>query len=79
MQYFNWIEYDFMIPPKPKTASAMVVAMISNCGPRKRLDYLQELMDEGVIVHSYGACLNNMVFYSKKILIISSQRVAEDR
>lgn len=33
--------------------------MISNCGPQYRLDYLQKLMNAGVKVDSYGACLNN--------------------
>ncbi|KAG2385640.1 hypothetical protein C9374_003455 [Naegleria lovaniensis] len=57
--YYSWAEYDFMKPPVPKTASAMMAVFISNCGPEKRLKILEELMNYGVTVHSFGRCLNN--------------------
>jgi hypothetical protein len=42
-----------------QTAEAMVFVMISNCGPEYRLNYLQQLMDNGVTVHSFGSCMRN--------------------
>nr|CAG4708570.1 unnamed protein product [Naegleria fowleri] len=57
--YYSWAEYDFMKPPIPKTASAMMAVFISNCGPEKRLTILEELIQYGVTVHSYGKCMNN--------------------
>jgi len=50
-------EYDFMAPPKEKTAEA--VAFISNCGAQTfRLEAVQQL-SMAVQVHSYGACENH--------------------
>jgi hypothetical protein len=60
MQYFSWAEYDFMMPPRPKTSTAMLAVFISNCGPQFRLNYLKQLMENGVTVHSYGSCMNNI-------------------
>eukprot|EP01119_Soliformovum_irregulare_P019796 TRINITY_DN6339_c0_g1_i3.p1 TRINITY_DN6339_c0_g1~~TRINITY_DN6339_c0_g1_i3.p1 ORF type:complete len:422 (+),score=109.33 TRINITY_DN6339_c0_g1_i3:3-1268(+) len=58
VQYFSWAEYDFMRPVKPKVEKSMMVAAISNC-VADRLDYLQELMDNGVTVDSVGRCRTN--------------------
>eukprot|EP01114_Cavostelium_apophysatum_P018071 TRINITY_DN550_c1_g1_i1.p1 TRINITY_DN550_c1_g1~~TRINITY_DN550_c1_g1_i1.p1 ORF type:complete len:562 (-),score=100.24 TRINITY_DN550_c1_g1_i1:1355-3040(-) len=60
IQYYSWAEYEFMRPPRKKTAKAAMVALISNCGPQYRLQYMRRLMAAGVSVHSYGACDNNM-------------------
>eukprot|EP01119_Soliformovum_irregulare_P004436 TRINITY_DN1543_c0_g1_i1.p1 TRINITY_DN1543_c0_g1~~TRINITY_DN1543_c0_g1_i1.p1 ORF type:complete len:516 (+),score=136.53 TRINITY_DN1543_c0_g1_i1:1328-2875(+) len=56
LQYFSWAEYPFMDPPHAKTASSMVLAMISNCGPQHRLQYLKQLEANGVTVDHFGGC-----------------------
>eukprot|EP01116_Phalansterium_solitarium_P018409 TRINITY_DN485_c0_g2_i1.p1 TRINITY_DN485_c0_g2~~TRINITY_DN485_c0_g2_i1.p1 ORF type:complete len:498 (-),score=163.24 TRINITY_DN485_c0_g2_i1:107-1600(-) len=65
IQYFSWEEYDFMRRPRNKTAESMMVAVISNCGPQMRLDYLQALQSHGVTVDSFGRCANNKPFPTK--------------
>jgi len=56
----SWAEYDWMRTPQlPKRTDAHVAAFISNCGPQYRLNYMKELIDNGVIVHSMGSCLKN--------------------
>ena len=39
---------------------AAAAAFISNCGPQKRLEWLQGMMDAGIVIHSYGRCLHNI-------------------
>ena len=56
--YFGWGEYDFMKPPVKKTATAMMAVFVSNCLP-SRLLIINEMMQHGVTVHSYGKCMNN--------------------
>jgi len=57
--YGDWWEYDFYSQLQPKTADAVAVAIISNCGPTERLEYLRALAAAGLAVHSMGSCLNN--------------------
>jgi hypothetical protein len=59
LPYFNWVEYNFKNPIKPKTATAHVAAFISNCGPQKRLNWMQSMMKAGVKIDSYGNCMRN--------------------
>jgi glycoprotein 3-alpha-L-fucosyltransferase len=60
LPYFSWAEYPFARKPRPKRTDAMMAMLISNCGaPNGRLDYLRQLMDAGVTIHSYGACMHN--------------------
>jgi hypothetical protein len=61
--YYSWIEYDIMAPldfERKKKTEALGSAFISNCGGDSgRLSVLQGLMDNGVKIDSYGACLKN--------------------
>eukprot|EP01117_Protostelium_nocturnum_P020977 TRINITY_DN985_c0_g1_i1.p1 TRINITY_DN985_c0_g1~~TRINITY_DN985_c0_g1_i1.p1 ORF type:complete len:497 (-),score=138.87 TRINITY_DN985_c0_g1_i1:296-1786(-) len=56
MQYFSWAEYGFMNPPREKTEKSMGVAMISNCGPTYRLEYINSLQKAGIEIDTYGSC-----------------------
>jgi len=60
MPYMSWEEYDYMTPAIKKDAEALVAAFISNCGPQKRLQWLSELQNYGVKVHSFGRCGRNV-------------------
>ena len=64
--YFSWAEYQFMNGVLPKIRNkdhGMAVAVISNCNAHNnRLEYLKELMDNGVSVDSYGSCMHNKEF-----------------
>eukprot|EP00968_Pinguiococcus_pyrenoidosus_P004141 scaffold273_cov242-Pinguiococcus_pyrenoidosus.AAC.19 len=59
--YYSWIDYpNLMRPIPPKPAEALAAAFISNCNDKSgRLAYLQELMDAGVKIDSFGRCKNN--------------------
>lgn len=59
LPYFNWVEYQFMNPVKKKTAPALVAAFISNCGPQRRLQWMDVMMQHGVTIDSYGGCRRN--------------------
>ncbi|PRP80129.1 hypothetical protein PROFUN_12212 [Planoprotostelium fungivorum] len=56
MQYFSWAEYNFMRPMQKKVEKSMAVAMISNCGPAFRLQYIKDLQAAGVTVDTFGSC-----------------------
>eukprot|EP00727_Mastigamoeba_balamuthi_P010251 m51a1_g5849 hypothetical protein (766) ;mRNA; r:327797-331385 len=65
LPYYSWAEYDVMAKPSPKTAGAMMAVIISNCGAHNnRLEYIKELQNNGVTVHSFGRCLHNKDFPS---------------
>eukprot|EP00475_Leptophrys_vorax_P038812 TRINITY_DN6922_c0_g1_i1.p1 TRINITY_DN6922_c0_g1~~TRINITY_DN6922_c0_g1_i1.p1 ORF type:complete len:581 (+),score=129.10 TRINITY_DN6922_c0_g1_i1:250-1743(+) len=61
--YYSWIEYDIMSPvnfQQKEKNEALGAAFISNCGGDSgRLSVLQGLMENGVKIDSYGACLRN--------------------
>jgi len=59
LPYFNWVEYDFLTPAKKKTAPALIAAFISNCGPQRRLQWMEAMIKRGVTIDSYGACMRN--------------------
>jgi hypothetical protein len=59
LPYFSWAEYDFMRPVQKKTASAHIAAFISNCGPQRRLQWMETMMKHGINIHSYGNCMRN--------------------
>lgn len=59
LPYFSWAEYNFMNPVKPKTATAHIAAFISNCGPQRRLQWMEIMMKNGIKIHSYGNCMRN--------------------
>jgi hypothetical protein len=43
-----------------QTAEAPVMAMISNCNDRNnRLGYMEQMMDAGLEIDSFGGCLHN--------------------
>ncbi len=37
----------------------MATAFISNCGAADRRAFVEELMQNGITVHSFGGCLHN--------------------
>mmetsp|Transcript_15608 Transcript_15608/g.25858 ORF Transcript_15608/g.25858 Transcript_15608/m.25858 type:complete len:520 (+) Transcript_15608:107-1666(+) len=58
--YFDWPGYNIFEPISEKTDEALAAAFISNCGASNgRLQWLKGLMENGVKIHSYGACLRN--------------------
>jgi hypothetical protein len=61
--YYSWPEYDIMAPvdyERKKQTEAHGAAYISNCqGPSGRLKVLQELMNNGVKIDSFGKCMKN--------------------
>jgi len=58
--YGGWYDFNFLEPPRPKTAGAMAVAVISNCAAHNgRLDYIRRLVKAGVTVHQMGRCDHN--------------------
>ncbi|KYQ93109.1 glycosyltransferase [Tieghemostelium lacteum] len=60
--YYSWREYPYYRKPKDKVYDdnqGLVAAFISNCGPHKRLDWIERLQKAGVRVDSYGKCLHN--------------------
>jgi hypothetical protein len=59
LPYFNWVEYNFKYPVRKKTAPALIAAFISNCGPQRRLQWMDTMMKNGVTIDSYGACMRN--------------------
>ncbi len=62
--YGNTCEYDFSPAPVPfaqKRTDAIAVAVISNC-VQHRLDYIAQLIEYGVTVHSYGKCMTAAPF-----------------
>lgn len=60
LPYFGWGYNQMRNKPKNKTASAMVAMFVSNCEAKNnRLEYVKELMDNGITVDSYGHCMHN--------------------
>ena len=60
LPYFSWAEYNLRQKPKKKTAKAMVAMFVSNCGAsNNRLEYVRELMANGITVDSFGRCMHN--------------------
>ena len=60
LPYFSWAEYNFRKKPLKKTAKAMVAMFVSNCGAaNNRLEYVRELMANGITVDSFGRCMHN--------------------
>ncbi len=56
---FDWFR-DVQFPKdRSQPGSATVVSFISNCGPQKRLKYIQSLM-KYMPVENYGQCLRNV-------------------
>lgn len=71
LAYANHCEYGFMEPPLPweeRHQDAMAVAVISNCGDvSHRLKYIQQLIEHGVTVDSYGKCMQGPPFVHKEM------------
>lgn len=59
LPYFNWVEYNFKTPVRKKTAPAHIAAFISNCGPQRRLQWMDVMQKHGIKIDSYGACMRN--------------------
>jgi hypothetical protein len=58
--YGGWYDFNYLESPAPKTATAMAVAVISNCaGHNGRLQYIRKLVAAGVTVHHMGQCDHN--------------------
>lgn len=78
LPYFSWAEYPIMYPyNKDKTATALVAAFISNCGPQKRLQWMKELQANGVTVHSYGRCDNNIQVAREKNWLVQKNELTK--
>jgi hypothetical protein len=78
LPYFSWAEYPIMYPyNKVKTATALVAAFISNCGPQKRLQWMKELQSHGVTVHSYGRCDNNIQVPREKNWLVQKNELTK--
>ncbi len=58
MIYFSYAEYNIFAPTKPKTKRPYIASFISNCEAKKRLWFIESLM-QYVPVTNYGKCLNN--------------------
>jgi len=78
LPYFSWAEYPIMYPyNKAKTATALVAAFVSNCGPQKRLQWMKELQAHGVSVHSYGRCDNNIQVQREKNWLVQKNELTK--
>lgn len=82
--YYSWSDFDILRPLNNKSGTAMASAFVSNCVPERRA-IIEELMKEGVSVHSFGGCLHNKEEssvtkekgkYAAKIDIMSKYKVS---
>ncbi len=74
VQYFSYIEYDLFRPPKPKSAQAIAVAVISNCGANSfRMEAIERLEAAGVTIDKFGGCFRNR-FQEDKIELLSKYK-----
>eukprot|EP01132_Coremiostelium_polycephalum_P005939 gene5939-7396_t len=76
--YYSWGEYPYFRQPVPKIHNdeqGLVAAFISNCGPQRRLQWLEALQQAGVKVDSYGSCKRNKHFKATKATDYNGQKM----